>query len=165
VNLFYPEWTGGWSTGPRLLVPLIPFAMLPVAALLAGDSRWANVAALVALMLALAGALVILLFQGVGARIPQGYNQNPLVQVVWPLWSGRVPLPPGFEERFTRNLTSVAAPEWVSRLSPGWQAVQFVPLLICQAIALLGLWRHLRGRGESPNSFPSVAVPETKPAS
>ena len=23
VNLFYPEWTGGWSTGPRLLVPLI----------------------------------------------------------------------------------------------------------------------------------------------
>ncbi len=35
VNLSYPEWTGGWSTGPRLLVPLIPFAMLPVAATLA----------------------------------------------------------------------------------------------------------------------------------
>ena len=35
VNLSYPEWTGGWSTGPRLLVPLLPFAMLPVAALLA----------------------------------------------------------------------------------------------------------------------------------
>ena len=33
VNLSYPEWTGGWSTGPRLLVPLLPFAMLPVAAL------------------------------------------------------------------------------------------------------------------------------------
>src|SRR5208282_4485259 len=27
VNLSYPEWTGGWSTGPRLLVPLLPFAM------------------------------------------------------------------------------------------------------------------------------------------
>ena len=39
VNLFYPEWTGGWSTGPRLLVPLLPFAMLPVAALLSGKSR------------------------------------------------------------------------------------------------------------------------------
>ena len=24
VNLSYPEWTGGWSTGPRLLVPLCP---------------------------------------------------------------------------------------------------------------------------------------------
>ena len=32
----YPEWTGGWSTGPRLLLPLIPFAMIPVAGLLAG---------------------------------------------------------------------------------------------------------------------------------
>jgi hypothetical protein len=136
-----------------------------VAALLAGDSRWANVAAFVALMLALAGGLVILLFQGVGARIPQGYNQNPLAQVVWPLWTGRVPLPWGFEERFARTLTSVVAPKWISRLSPGWQAVQFMPLLFCQAIAVLGLWRHLRGRGGSPNGFPSAAAAETEPAS
>ena len=28
VNLSYPEWTGGWSTGPRLLVPLLPFGRL-----------------------------------------------------------------------------------------------------------------------------------------
>ena len=40
VNLSYPEWTGGWSTGPRLLVPLIPFAMIPVAGLLAERGRW-----------------------------------------------------------------------------------------------------------------------------
>ena len=40
VNLSYPEWTGGWSTGPRLLVPLLPFAMIPVAAVLAGRGRW-----------------------------------------------------------------------------------------------------------------------------
>ncbi len=37
VNLSYPEWTGGWSTGPRLLLPLIPFAMIPIASLLAGN--------------------------------------------------------------------------------------------------------------------------------
>ena len=43
VNLSYPEWTGGWSTGPRLLVPLIPFAMIPVSALLASDFRWSRV--------------------------------------------------------------------------------------------------------------------------
>ena len=42
VNLSYPEWTGGWSTGPRLLVPLIPFAMIPVAGLLAERGRWAS---------------------------------------------------------------------------------------------------------------------------
>ena len=40
MNLSYPEWTGGWSTGPRLLVPLLPFAMLPVASLLAVGGRW-----------------------------------------------------------------------------------------------------------------------------
>ena len=43
VNVFYPEWSGGWSTGPRLLVPLLPFAVLPIAGLLAGESagaRW-----------------------------------------------------------------------------------------------------------------------------
>ena len=34
VNLSYPEWTGGWSTGPRLLTPLLPFAMLAVAGFL-----------------------------------------------------------------------------------------------------------------------------------
>ena len=56
VNLFYPEWTGGWSTGPRLLRADLPFAMLPVAALLAGESRPAMLAAWIALSLALAGA-------------------------------------------------------------------------------------------------------------
>src|SRR5262249_33643984 len=43
VNLSYPEWTGGWSTGPRLLVPMIPFAMIPVAGLMAGRSPAARV--------------------------------------------------------------------------------------------------------------------------
>ena len=45
VNLSYPEWTGGWSTGPRFLVPLLPFAMLPVAAWLAVGGGWATIAA------------------------------------------------------------------------------------------------------------------------
>jgi hypothetical protein len=137
---------------------LIPFAMLPVAALLAGDSRWTTVATFVALGLALAGALVLLLFQGVGGRIPDGYK-DPLVQTVWPLWTGQVPLP-GWRffttytyddhnrltevttgERFCRNLVSLPAPDWIARLTPPWQAVQFVPLLLAQGLAILGLWR------------------------
>ena len=39
VNVSYPEWTGGWSTGPRLLVPLLPFAMIAVAGALAAAGR------------------------------------------------------------------------------------------------------------------------------
>ena len=46
VNLSYPEWTGGWSTGPRLLVPLLPFAMLPAAAVLAVGGRGVTAAAM-----------------------------------------------------------------------------------------------------------------------
>jgi len=141
VNLFYPEWTGGWSTGPRLLVPLIPFAMLPVAALLAGDSRWATAATAVALGLALAGGVVILLFQGVGGQVPNAY-EDPLMQTVWPLWTGHVPLPGWrFKERFCRNLVSVALPRSSARLAVGWQAVEFLPLLLAQGLAIWGLWR------------------------
>ncbi len=84
VNLSYPEWTGGWSTGPRLLVPMLPFALLPVAGLLARGSRAVVVTAS---CLTIAGAVLMLGFLGVGARIPQ-YFEDPLLQVIWPLWSG-----------------------------------------------------------------------------
>ena len=93
VNLSYPEWTGGWATGPRLLVPLIPFAMIPVAGLLAGSSRWARAATMVGISLALIGGVEMLLFQGAGGRIPhEGIDdrgqQRPLAEPL-PSRSGR----------------------------------------------------------------------------
>jgi hypothetical protein len=140
VNLFYPEWTGGWSTGPRLLVPLIPFAALPVAALLAGESRGARVAACAALFLSLAGGVLMLLFQGVDGRIPP-FLSDPLFQGVWPLWTGRVPLPSWrYEERFTGNLVSVVAPRWVAALDSRWQSAQFLPLVVFQLLGIGWLW-------------------------
>src|SRR5262249_33492954 len=84
VNLSYPEWTGGWSTGPRLLVPLLPFAMLPVAAFLAAGGRWATALAVV---LALAGGALMLLGQGAGGRIHPAFP-DPIVGAVWPAWRG-----------------------------------------------------------------------------
>jgi hypothetical protein len=145
VNLSYPQWTGGWSTGPRLLVPLLPFAVLPVAALLAGDSPRARTATAIAAALALAGGVLMLLFQGAGARIPQD-ALDPIRQVVWPCWTGELDRPGWWaHERFCRNLISTIAPGWIAHLAPASQAVQFLPLVVGQTVALLACWRQLAG--------------------
>ncbi len=147
VNLFYPEWTGGWSTGPRLLVPLLPFAMLPVAALLAGQSKPAGAATVLAVVLALAGGLEMLLFQGAGGRVPQDIS-DPLAGAVWPLWRGD-PVPGWrYEERFCPNVATLAAPAVFGRLGPRWQWVQFLPLVLAQGLAIgcSGTWG---GRGQT----------------
>lgn len=146
VNLSYPEWTGGWSTGPRLLLPLIPFAMVPVAAFLSIGGRWAKPVLAVALILALAGAVEMLLFQGAGARIPNVISE-PLLNAVWPIWEGENPTPGWrFGERFARNLVSLAAPSVVKSLPPAAQPLQFLPLVVVQAGAIVLFWRATAAR-------------------
>ena len=140
VNLSYPEWTGGWSTGPRLLVPLLPLAMLPVAGLLAAGGRTATLAVLVP---ALWGGAVNLLFQGVGGRLPPELA-DPLRTAVWPLWRG-APLPPGWVgARFTRNLCGEAVPGFIGSLPAHWQWIQFLPLVVFQAVAIAVMCRLTR---------------------
>jgi hypothetical protein len=139
VNLSYPQWTGGWSTGPRLLVPLLPFAMLPIAGLLAGNTRQAWVATILAMILALVGGAEMLLFQGVGGRIPHNVS-DPLRDAVWPLWTAANPLPGRRDnERFCRNPVILVAPKTIARLDPRWHALQFLPLVLAQGLAILGL--------------------------
>jgi hypothetical protein len=83
----------------------------------------------------------MLLFQGVGARIPQ-FISDPLVEVVWPLWCGTTPMPGWWVgDRFCRNLVSDWVPDWIASLPPVWQFVQFVPLVLAQALALGALFR------------------------
>ena len=151
VNLSYPEWTGGWTTGPRLLVPLLPFALLPVAALLARG--WRGVTAL-AILLALAGGVVILLFQGVGARVPDQFLR-PLVENVWPLWRGVRPLPGWvFGQRYARNWLGLTQPNLVEGL-PYWARwLQFLPLVIGQLVGI-GLMARLV-QNEPPEEHPSA---------
>lgn len=145
VNLSYPEWTGGWTTGPRLLVPLLPFAMLPVAGLLAVGGRWATGAALV---LTLAGGALMLAFVAVGGRVPQ-YFDDPLVQAVWPLWRGRVV--PGWPfEPFSRNLFGVLVGQTVARLPRGARWLQFAPLLLAQGVAIGWMARRLGAAPAGP---------------
>jgi 4-amino-4-deoxy-L-arabinose transferase-like glycosyltransferase len=152
VNLSYPEWTGGWSTGPRLLLPLIPFAMIPVAGLLAAGGRWTRPVTWIAVALAFMGGVEMLLFQGASARIPNEtvvagrgvvWLSEPLVEAVWPIWTGRDPSPGWrFGERFCHNLVSYGAPRFVQKLGPRWEALQFLPLVVAQVLAIWLLWRH-----------------------
>jgi hypothetical protein len=132
VNLSYPHWSGGWSTGPRLLVPLLPFAMLPVAALLAVGGRGLTA---VAVGLAMIGGALMLLFQGVGGRIPHDLT-DPLLGIVWPLWRGD-PVPPWWlGGRFDRTIVAWLWPQ----TSQTW--LQFIPLVAFQVAAIgIMLWK------------------------
>jgi hypothetical protein len=136
VNLCYPEWTGGWSTGPRLLVPLLPFAMLPVAALLAFSGR--GVLGL-AIALALVGAGLVLMFQGIGGRVPHAI-QDPFAAFVIPHWR---------HGRFTRSVFSVLFPAPLARLQGAWRALQFLPLLAFQIVGV-GLLLRASGNASVP---------------
>jgi hypothetical protein len=156
VNLSYPEWTGGWSTGPRLLVPLIPFAMIPVAGLLGMGGRWRRALMLVAAILAVIGGIEMLLFQGAGGRIPNevwdvvGWRKVPLAEplrdAVWPLWTGEARPPERrYVDGFALNLVDLASPDWVERLTPPWRFLQMMPLVAVQIIAITALsWLFLR---------------------
>ena len=135
VNLSYPEWTGGWSTGPRLLLPMLPFAILPVAGLLAVGGR---AAILLTILLAIAGAVVILQFEAIGARVPD-FVDRPYAEGVWPLWRGDRPMPGWvFGNRYARNLTSLAFPDLARKL-PAWAGWATVLPLVAYQVAMIGL--------------------------
>ncbi len=153
VNLSYPEWTGGWSTGPRLLVPMLPFAMIAVAAALGTFRRWATVAAT---LLALTGGVEMLMFQGVGGRIPAAAEadasasplRHPFREVVLPLWRGD-PIPRWWlGPRFDRNLVNPRFGSSIREWPEGWKWAQFAPLVLFQACAITWLMHFLGAKSD-----------------
>jgi len=132
VNLSYPEWTGGWSTGPRLLVPLLPFALLAVAGLLANGGRWVF---RICLALAAAGGILMLMFVAIGARVPQDFL-DPLFEVVIPIWKGEtIPNWPG--PPFARTALALLPGTFSSQIL-GDGGFAFAPLVLAQ-LAAIGL--------------------------
>jgi hypothetical protein len=149
VNLSYPEWTGGWSTGPRLLVPLLPFAMLPVAGLLAVGGRETT---FVAVALTLIGAMLILQFEAIGARVPDAVAR-PLVEGVWPLWRGDALPGWAFGHRYARNLVSLAFPEAAKQL-PTWAGwATLLPLVAVQVLVIIAMVRFVKDRPEDTHTI------------
>jgi hypothetical protein len=112
--------------------------MLPVAALLAVGGRPVTV---LAVILALAGGVLMLLFQGAGARVPHFYA-SPLREVVWPVWQGH----PDPSWKFEQNLVGMFGPREIVFLPSHWLWVQFIPLVAGQLAAIVALARCCRGR-------------------
>lgn len=183
VNLSYPEWTGGWCTGPRLLTPLIPFAMIPVAALLGVEHPGMRFVRVLALVLAVLGGVEMFLFQGADARVPNevwdlaGKTRVPLAEplrdAVWPLWTGNQPDPRRrYCGEFSGNLVALAAPGWVAGLPPRWRFLQMMPLAIGQVLAIAGLAGWCGGQGggsgigrpqrNDPAGRPTTLVPASQ---
>jgi hypothetical protein len=146
VNLSYPEWTGGWSTGPRLLLPLIPFAMLPVAALL---GRSGNGVTALATVLVGVGAGVMLLFLGAGGRVPPEFI-DPLHDFVQPAWRNG---------DFARNLAALVLPNAVRGLPARWAWLQWMPLVAFQVAAALLLVSLARRRAAAEAQAAGSSAP------
>jgi hypothetical protein len=183
VNLSYPEWSGGWSTGPRLLVPLLPFAMLGVAGLLASGNAvpsspqdaTKNPRTIAAATLGLAGFVVITLFQGIGARVPDpvrdapaGYHDSlahPLANAVWPIWRGDDLPDWDFGQRFSRTIFDLFARQGISDSSAtGRQWRKFLPLWVGQALAITLLFLTVRPTPVKPTGPDRPPVERPMPA-
>lgn len=139
----YPEYSGGWATGPRLLLPMVPFLMLPIAGLAAGHPRvW-----LVPIALASAYAMgVMLMFQGLGGRIPDGIRE-PIATTAVPFYAGGIKpqwAPAGGIERNMAD--GFTLPGRRSRIRDARPLV--IPIALVQALALAALlvFPHTRNR-------------------
>ena len=119
----YYAWDGGGSTGPRHLVPAMPYFMLPVA-FFADRARWSY---LVTLGLAVVSAMVMLSTTYVLVQLPLGdaYNENPLYDLVLPaIAKGQGAI--NIQDAFVPYLRNDAAFNWGWLVGLGPRASFFV---------------------------------------
>jgi hypothetical protein len=99
LNASLVDWQGGWAMGPRYLVPMVPFLVLPIAALLPRDGdgaawparlpRWAALTAVVAAAALVArSAALMLVGTAVKPEVPTHIRQ-PFADYLLPrFWRG-----------------------------------------------------------------------------
>jgi hypothetical protein len=146
VNLSYPEWTGGWSTGPRLLVPALPWL-----AISAGYACRARLFRYLIVPAIIWGWAVNSLCLSVGGRISQDIAW-PLRDAVLPIWfESRIPaIWPG--EPFARILPASLLAHSKALKFPQDPQIWAGLLAMLQVIALICLLRLASGKRKEESS-------------
>ncbi len=128
IDAGFYGWHGGWTFGPRYLVPMLPFAILPIAFAL--DRRW--LAALLAVSFA-----QVALAQVVMPHTPEDIK-NPVLECLIPLFH---------EDYFSENV--------MSRFADIHGVVSFVPWIF-GVVALIAI-AYRRIPRDGPASTPSAS--------
>jgi hypothetical protein len=161
VNVSYPLWEGGMCTGPRFMLPALPFMVLALVGLV--GSGWRRLWTALLVPAALVGGLLMIVCVAVGGRFPPGLA-HPIRQVVIPQWRGQVDLAEivsgrQFEWNLGRWLFERFMPADVIPAEPSpWQALQIAPLTI-YLIVMIGVLLARCRSGEPGASRERPGVP------
>ncbi len=133
------DWWGGWALGPRFLIPIIPFALLPIVAAWDHGSARARVG--------------LLLLLGVSVALQIHLAQHSIFEWMWVLHA-RTPEDPGY----------LWVSHWALDGSPLWGFIELQPDLLWLGARQLahaghpGMWRVFLGIGALAVSSLALAL-------
>jgi hypothetical protein len=161
ISSYFLPMAGENLPGPRLLVPMLPFACMALAWVVDHPRRWLRIVFAVSLVY---GVAMSFLFVALGVRIYHTYLPFPLTDLYWPLISSGGIVPARNGETPQSLLTLI-------RGFPSGIAFWFLPLVLSVWMtlavrALVSRRQHHRARpaATAPSSGVEARTPEAAPA-